>query len=644
MSVKREWLIFFIVLTVAFGILFNLRFLGLSVANTTSNVTVASLNTPPAIGSINDSLYVCENEILDYEFNVTDIDGDVLIGSINPENPFFVFWIRQPAVSVTTFAIVSSSISKVIIGGVNSGNKTYVENVSVKDDFSSSCCFDYKQTNITAIEINNGPLIEDVGVKTVWTSGDNSNFYEVVAVNDTEYNLGYGTLNFTVSIFNSSGISLNLFNITSSGGVINFTANSSTVLGVYNVTVCVNDTGLSNPFVNISSVCSQTGGSLSACDNFSLTVTSSNRAPNITAYYPTSLSFSSSGTDSLYFNITKYDVDGTIPDAYWYVDSVLKEYDSGSSVDSFSYSYGCGVSGAHNVTVNVTDGLLWTSLTWNVSVQSVSCSSTSGGSAGGGGAGAGIISERFSIEPQFIATKIFKGEGKSFDIKIKNVGSVDANIVTGIENISDLALVSEDNFLLKVGEEKIVKVYLYSLSIAKSGVYYGKIFFQGQTTKVAVSVVLEVKDREPLFDISVEVLPDYKTVTAGDDMTVSVNMLNVGLYGTAVDVEFYLFITDFNRLIIYETSKEMVAVEKNVSLLRDLRVPFDTSSGNYLVLAQASYGNISATSYDTFAVVEKKYLRAAYFLILMFILALLLLILFLIWKRRKKKKEEERYR
>ena len=630
---KRGWLVVFILIVLAV-IFWNMRFLGLSVINTTSNVTVGDVNFPPVLGSINSSLYTCEDERFYSEFGASDADGDALEGSISPQNPFFVFWISQSSPNDNIFAIVSGPLTKSDAGGVNTGWKVHQENITVDDLFNSTCCRDTAQTNITVIEINHAPVIEDVGVQTIYTQGDNSTFYESMGYDDLEYNLNYGNITFNIS-FNGA---TELFNI-SSGGVINFTANSSTPIGVYNITLCIEDYGLTNPHQNISGVCGQTGGNLSACDNFSLTVTNENRPPNITAYYPSNLTFSTGSTADLNFNITKEDPDGTIPDAYWFVDNVSKEYDSGSSIDNFIYNFGCGVSGAHTVRVDITDGLANDSLQWNITVSGVSCS-TPGVGGGGGGGGGSVSIGNFQVEPEFIATSVLQDEGKSFDIKIKNTGGVGIIIkLNKSQNLSDVALLSEEEISLAADEEKTVRLYLYALRSQAPGIYFGKILVGEGAIQKSISIVLEVKKREALFDIAVEVPDEYKIVYAGDNIKALINMLNVGLYGTAVDVELYLYIADFDRLILYETSKEVLAVKTNLTVERDLYVPGTTPSGTYLVIGEAKYQNITVSTFDTFNVQERKYVRVSLIFMIAIILALIIFILFILWKRRKDKKE-----
>lgn len=641
MITKRGWL-FLAVFAVLIVLFWNIRFFGFSVLNTTSNLTILGANSHPILGSINSSLYTCEDERFYYEFSASDPDGDALAGSITPQNPFFVFWISQSTPNDNIFAIVSGDLSKADAGGVNAGWKVHQETVSVNDLFNSTCCNDTAQTNITVIEINHAPTIEDVLVVTLYTEGENSTLYEVVDANDTEIDVySYGTYTFNVSIVNaSSGAAVDLFNITSPGGVINFTANSTTPIGVYNVSICVSDYGIVNPHVNISSVCGQTGSNMSDCDNFSITVTDENRPPNITDYYPENLSFSSPGTSTLTFNITKHDPDGTIPDAYWFVDGVLTELDSGNSTDYFTHNFGCDISGNHTVDVEITDGLLNDSLQWNISVTNVECGSPGGGGGGGGGGGAGAYVGSFEVTPEFITASVLQDEGKSFDIKIKNIGTVDLVLkINKSENLTDVALLNEEIVSLGIGEEKTVRLYLYALRNQAPGVYLGKILIGEGVIQKSVSVALEIKKREALFDIAVEVPDEFKTVSAGENIKALVSMLNVGLYGTAVDVDLYLYISDFDRLILYETSKEVLAVKTNLTVDRDLFVPSNTKSGTYLVIGEARYQNITVSTFDTFNVVERKYVRVSLVLIIAIIVALILFILFIIWKRRKDRKE-----
>jgi len=337
-------------------------------------------NSAPIIENMDSEILVCELDFLSYIFNVTDVDGDTITPSMAPLYPITPFYIRRIAdfnATRSRHEIYSGVLDKDDLGGVNNGSYIYAENISVSDGANADAAY----INITVIEVNNDPEVENIGVKTVWLQGADHNFTYQISVNDTEDgNQDSGNLTFNVSFSNQT-----LFNI-SSAGVMNYTGNASDI-GVHTVTICVTDNGIVNPHQNIS-WCGQDGSNITTCSNLSLTVTNVNRPPNITSYYPgNNATIFTQGLAQLYFNISKYDPDGTTPDAYWYVDGSLKEADTGNYSDEFLYSFACGISGSHTVVVVITDGLLTDSVQWNISVSEVECGVAGDGGGGGGGGG-----------------------------------------------------------------------------------------------------------------------------------------------------------------------------------------------------------------------------------------------------------------
>ena len=374
-------------------------------------------NSAPVLGGVNDTLYVCEADRLNYYFNATDLDEDELTFDVSPKNPFYVIKIGRVNLTTEQARIFSGDLVKGDVGN-------YSETISVSDGLY----VDTKVINITVIEINNLPEMENIGVQTVWTSGEGSIFYEQIIVEDIEDgNQDSGNLTFNLTFSGSE----NLFNITQNGTMY-FTPNESQI-GNYNIKVCVEDKGIDVPSANIS-LCGQDGGPVAVCQNFSLTVTNINRPPTITEYYPGELNLSVRGTNNLYFNITEYDPDWTIPDAYWFVDGVFKEYDSGSLIDEFNYIFGCGISGDYIIKAEITDGVL------TDSIENVPCpiSITSGGGGGGGstcfpewvcgdwyvcqntekGLNIGLLSrEDYRLVKDFCSKNLWEGNACGFQIK-----------------------------------------------------------------------------------------------------------------------------------------------------------------------------------------------------------------------------------
>ncbi|MEK6918133.1 MAG: hypothetical protein AABW51_04255 [Nanoarchaeota archaeon] len=355
------------------------------------NFYVKVPNSAPILNSITDPIYVCENSSLVYMFNATDADEDdnffnpILPVVSDPSGLFFSQFLSR-TLTMNYFNLFSGNLYKPNLFGVNTGFRDYPIIISVNDGQYS----DTKPTNVTLIEINNPPKIDKIGVQTIWHTGVNSTLYKNFSFSDVEYSLGYGILNINTTIFNSTGSLVNLFNVSRNGtvGTINFTSTNQTKIGIYDVYICVNDTGLTNGHPLIQTYCNQTGLTQTTCENFQLTITNQNRPPTIIAFSPNnSAVINISGVQNIRFNITKYDPDFTIPDSYWFVDNVLLGYFEGNSTDIFDYAFPCGISGKHDVKVEITDGEFNDSVYWNFSVSAVSCTQPGGGGGGGGGGG-----------------------------------------------------------------------------------------------------------------------------------------------------------------------------------------------------------------------------------------------------------------
>jgi hypothetical protein len=339
----------------------------------TKNVTfyVSVPNSAPILGNISKEIYVCESSALSYWFNATDADEDTLYVSVSPTGPFFVYpstFLKQAFIRAELF---SGILTKSQVG-------RYSRIISIYDGQYT----DSRGTNITVIEINNPPVISLIGVHTIYTRGDNRTFYKQVDVNDVESgDENSGKLFFNLTFLNA----IKFFDISQNGTM--YTEGNDSILGVYNISVCVTDQALPVIPGNIS-LCNQTGSNMTICTNFSLTVTNENRRPTIISFYPNITQFNASGMQSLYFNISTYDPDGTIPDIYWYVNNTLRRYRSGNSSDAFSFVFRCGISGQQIVKAEITDGLLNDSVSWNITLLNNLCP-TPPMPGGGGGTGGG---------------------------------------------------------------------------------------------------------------------------------------------------------------------------------------------------------------------------------------------------------------
>jgi hypothetical protein len=349
---------------------------------------VETPNSAPIIEDIDDEFFVCEldkNEL--FYFNGSDVDeeGEELVAYFDND----AFRADSTAINLTDRRFefkANDQLGKDDVA-VYEDIQVFLSDGEVNDTYDFGARSDV--FNLTVIEVNNFPEEENIATQTIYLQGDNTTFYKQWNVTDVETSYG-GSLSYNITF----GGQANAFNI-SSTGIMNFTPIAE---GQYpNIMVCVNDSGLALGSIHENfSICSDKGrssGSLSKCDNFSLTVTNDSRAPTILNYSPSNLSFEMEGSATTLFNVFVYDADGTIPDISWYVDDVLKEFNEGVSNDSFGYTFGYDVGGYHNVTMIVSDGLESTPLSWNVSVNLVAAPSGGDGGGGGGGGGSSLSGE-----------------------------------------------------------------------------------------------------------------------------------------------------------------------------------------------------------------------------------------------------------
>jgi hypothetical protein len=370
------------------------------------NVSVTIMQTnSPVINGLNNSIVVCEDSQLNYRFNVTDTNGD--LNSALSYVDFHVF--GSPLVSSLVFNAgyfppSQTSPSGFLRASVRSGNLQedqvglYPLTISFRDIAGNVASQNF---NITVVEINNILTFTEVVNQSVGTIGEGTVFSRQINADDQEdgsylsQNLG-----FDLTIWNSTGGVVDLFDISSTG--LMYYESDLSDLGTYSARVCVSDTGSTNVpsifnycTINQTGVFNIMGGvdiynngqPLMKCDDFTFVVTDENRAPVIDNYFNTSLKLNVSGVQEIYFNATAHDPDNNTLDFFWNVDGVENKFNGSVLFDDFRYQFLCDIGGLHNVSLRVSDGELNASLVWNITVQSVACPSAAGGGGGGGGGG-----------------------------------------------------------------------------------------------------------------------------------------------------------------------------------------------------------------------------------------------------------------
>lgn len=136
-----------------------------------------------------------------------------------------------------------------------------------------------------------------------------------------------------------------------------------------------------------------------------------------------------------------------------------------------------------------------------------------------------------------------------------------------------------------ISKTVLIAVAVISLGLIILG---ASLFFSSQAPK-APQQLLDVK----VDIINNELIPD-------DKLNFNVQILSLGAI-KRYDVELNYVVTDSsNKLITAKT--ETIALETRASITNNIRIPKDTSAGNYILKITAKYNNKIASASDTFRV------------------------------------------
>ena len=167
-----------------------------------------------------------------------------------------------------------------------------------------------------------------------------------------------------------------------------------------------------------------------------------------------------------------------------------------------------------------------------------------------------IYSENLNIE---------KNESGTYDWNVKNPGSIKSLKVSG-----------------SVTSNGTAKVY-----IEKNGTKY-----------------LLFDSTKQLFDVNINVLPEYKKISQGDEMLVQITLLNLRGFGSGnVDVKYSIKDPKGN---LVASEEEIVFVETQAKFIRKLLIPAEMGAGTYFAHVEASANStIIGSGSDSFEVMSK---------------------------------------
>lgn len=265
----------------------------------------------------------------------------------------------------------------------------------------------------------------------------------------------------------------------------------------------------------------------------------------------------------------------------------------------------------------------------------------------GGGGGGGTTSPTtnmtsppdgvydFWIYPELVEMKLRKGAYFRDTIRVENNGSKTLDIFIGVSELSSYIFPETKSFKLEPGEFRDIKFDVYISDSVPADVYLGKIIFSSTYVQKNANVVLQVREREALFDIRTTVIKKY--VNPGGKVKANITLINMGdLSNFDVNLEYKVLDFEKNE---YTIKMEQFAINRTHSGVYFLELPENISVGDYVFYSTVSYKDINATSYDVF-VVE---IVSSIVWVVLLVLILVLILIIILWYRKRKAEVDTKY-
>lgn len=255
--------------------------------------------------------------------------------------------------------------------------------------------------------------------------------------------------------------------------------------------------------------------------------------------------------------------------------------------------------------------------------------------SGGGGA---IAKIDFSTNPESIEVKLKQGDSIEKNIIITNDGERDLNITIRSPNLENFIKISETNFILTKGETKTITLNIITKSDTIPDLYIGILVIESKELKKELVVAIEVVSKDILFDVGLEIPPKYLYIEAGENISATISIYNLGNTG-GVNVELHTTILNSRGEKIIEES-ETVAVETKISFIRFFKLPEDIEDGRYVLYTRVIYDGKTASASAWFNIGKKPLFNIKNIL---FVVALVIILFLIIFIRREIKKLKETY-
>ncbi len=252
------------------------------------------------------------------------------------------------------------------------------------------------------------------------------------------------------------------------------------------------------------------------------------------------------------------------------------------------------------------------------------------------------------INPDLIKISLKQNENLKVYFELTNNGKEELDVDIDSTNVKDfVTFITGENKLhlkLKPGEKKIVQLIFSASTSTDPGVYNRIIKITSGDIKQIINLVIEIESKEALFDVITKIPDRYKYIAPGNILLAEVTIFNVKPLGNIVDVTIDFQIKTLAGEVII-SGQETRAIDRQISFVKELNIPKDAVSGQYILYVKASYKSNVGSSTESFHVEKELRFPEQYLNNLVIsspVLSLMILsiiILALLYRKFKKDKE-----
>ena len=263
---------------------------------------------------------------------------------------------------------------------------------------------------------------------------------------------------------------------------------------------------------------------------------------------------------------------------------------------------------------------------------------TPGGGGGGGGVATTTITPIFSINRDQVFDSLKPGQMKIEEIIITNTATNAISIK--IDNsLPEFVIIGENGITLNPGQSTTLLLYIMAKPDTIPDLYLGKIILSSGNTKKEILIAIEVESEGALLDVSAEINKNYKEILPGENILAQIKLFNLGGEGRK-DINMEYIIRDYDNNTIL-TITESLAIETQITFMKEIMIPNNAKIGNYVLYVKAIYEGKIASSSDNFKVVSSKVTERekVYILTIIILFIILSFIIYYVMSRREKKKK-----